>query len=466
MCTCMIAGRKATAGGAVLMAANNDWSGVPGVLMHVPRACHGSEDVYTLTGGMRIPQLAETFGYSHTACKYSIGNLNSGWAGGVNDRGLAVAGTGVCAFKAIPWEGCGLELDDVPLLLLQRAPSAREGIRMMGELIQRYGMRPSCLDGSESVATFSVADASEGWVLEIAPGRHWVAVRVPDEELSIRVNAFGTHDADLTDSENVMASPGLADYARQQGWWDGDNRHFDFSAAYGADSSPNEWGPEQAAMNMRRRWRAMSLVAGRDTPEDALLYSVRPANPVTRQDIMRILEDVYEGTPYDLTVAPGAGKWGNPFVEETPDYAICRSCTVGSFVAELSAEKSASVMWTAMATPRMSFYIPLYTDVDSLPAVCEGSEPEDLTAPSLFWEFKKMCMLTERRYSRHIALTATAKQQYEISSAQQVAEEQKQIAVRYSPEEGRAMRTAFTREHVENSLILCRRTQQQLLLQY
>ena len=447
-----------------MLAANDDWDDIPGVLTHVPRTVHGPGEFHTLVGGRKIPQVPVTFGYSYTACKYAIGVLDRGWAGGANDQGVAAAGTGACAFKPVPWEGLGygMEPDDVVLLILQRASTAREGIRLVGDLINEHGLRPSSLDGCESAATFAVADAREGWFLEVAPGRNWIAVRVPDDEIAVRANAFGTCAADLTDTENVIASPGLAEYARRMGWWDGDLRRFDFAAAYGADVSPNEWGPELDPMNMRRRWRVMDLASGRETDEGERLYSVRPDRLLAREDLMDFLSDVYQGTKYDLTRVPEAGKWGDPFMDDAPSYALCRRGTVSGIVAELEEDGASSVMWVAMTTPRMSFFIPLSADIESLPPYCEEPDPGK---ESLFWSFKEMGLLTQRRYSRHMAVTGAAKERYESESKAALREVWPRIAA-LPEEERRSARTAFTRERLDAAMTLCRETKRELLLQY
>lgn len=124
MCTCLIAGRCASRSGYALLAANDDWDDTPALLTHVPRQKHAPDAVYTLVGGHTIPEIGETCGYLYTACKYEIGTLDRAWAGGTNDRNVSVAGTGVMAFKAIPWEGMVLEPDDIPLLILRRAETA------------------------------------------------------------------------------------------------------------------------------------------------------------------------------------------------------------------------------------------------------------------------------------------------------------------------------------------------------
>lgn len=464
MCTCILAGRRATASGRAMLAANDDWDNVPGILTHVPAAEHAPGAVYSLVGGRKIQEISHTRGYVYTACSYPIGNLDRGWAGGVNDAGVAVAGTGVSAFKPIPWEGLdyGLEPDDVPLLILRRASSAREAVEMLAALIGEHGMRPSSMDGCESAATFSICDAREGWVLETAPGRIWIAVRVPDDMASVRVNAFGTVDADLTDNRNVMAPPGLAEYARKRGWWDGDIRRFDFASAYGAEVSPNEWGPELDPMNMRRRWRVMELLSGAACDEGERLYAVRPERPLTTKDLSNLLSDVYEGTPYDLTRTPEAGKWEDPFTEDAPSYALCRRGTVSSIVTDLRERGEESILWTALGTPKMAFYMPLFADIHSLPAYCDEPDPEK---ESLFWSFKELGLLTQRRYARHISVTAAAKAAYETESAERLLEEEKLLAS--LPEgERRAARSAFTSALLDAAMAAVRRARRELLLEY
>ena len=453
MCTCLLAGKNATAYGTVLLGANDDWSGVPGVLTRKNGGRHAPGEQYRLVGGRTVPQAAETFGYSYTACKYDIGILDRGWAGGVNDNQVAVAGTGASAFKMLPCDENWLEPDDVPLLILERARTAREGIRLVGDLIRQHGFRPSGLDECRSMCCFAVADPEEGWWLEMAPGDHWVAVRVPDGEASVRENAYGIHDADLTDRENVMCSEGLAEFARDRGWWNGDPRHFDFAAAYGAEESPNEWGPELDPMNMRRRWRAMCLLSGHDTPEDALLYSVTPDRKLTVEDFKAVLRDTYEGTAYDLSKATGAGMYGDPFHDDPPSYSLCRDWTVASIAVRLRRE-GPGTMWTCMANPRIGFYFPVFTGISGLPAACENAAPGVPEAPSLFWAFRELAFLTQRRYARYIPTVREAQARYEAESETLEAA---------CPPGGRE---ALTRERIRAAMELCRAVTVELEYQY
>lgn len=458
MCTCLIAGKHATKSGRVLLAANDDWDKVCGILAHTPRRTHAPDATHLLTAGGRIPQIAETCGYVYTACDYSIGTLKRGWNCGVNDRGVAAAGTGASAFKEIKTDGAMLEPDDILLLILARAETARSGIRMIGDLLERHGLNCSGWDECASMATYAVADSEEGWWLEVAPGNHWIAVRVPDDEVSVRENAFGIHDADLTDEENVMCSAGLAEFARQQGWWDGDIRHFDFAVAYGSDVSPNEWGPELDKMNMRRRWRAMNLLSGQEMDENVTLYSVKPNRLLTEEDLKDVLRDAYEGSAYDLSKAPDAGRYGNPFHDDPPDYSLCRSWTVASFVADLR-KGTPSVMWVCMGCPKTGFYLPLYADISGLPACCEET---DAQKESLFRRFQELHYLTCRRYSENLPLVEGIRTAFEREAAGELAAMDAALAVR-SPQERRERQTEFSAGQVRRALEVCRKTKAALL---
>lgn len=87
MCTCLIAGRRASRSGYALLAANDDWDDTPALLTHVPRQKHAPDAVYTLVGGHTIPEIGETCGYLYTACKYEIGTLDRAWAGRARTTG-------------------------------------------------------------------------------------------------------------------------------------------------------------------------------------------------------------------------------------------------------------------------------------------------------------------------------------------------------------------------------------------
>ena len=73
------------------------------------------------------------------------------------------------------------------MLMLERGKTAREAIKMAGELLEEYGW----IDDGEML---TIADPNEVWVFEIVgPGKDkigavWAAQRVPDDHISVGAN--------------------------------------------------------------------------------------------------------------------------------------------------------------------------------------------------------------------------------------------------------------------------------------
>lgn len=86
----------------------------------------------------------------------------------------------------------------------------------------------------------------------------------------------------------------------------------------------------------------------------------------------------------------------------------------------------------------MSFYMPLYVDIDGLPAFCETFLPGEGANTSLFWEFKELCILTQRRFARHMEITGKAKREWEAHAAAVLAAHSRDMA--QLPESGAAPR--------------------------
>jgi dipeptidase len=180
-------------------------------------------------------------------------------------------------------------------------------------------------------------------------------------------------------------------------------------------------------------------------------------------DFMKILRDVYEDTPYDLRKVPAAGRYGNPFHDDPESYSLCRHATVASFVADYSLTDS-GIMWTAMACPAMSMYVPLYTDINGLPEYCSEPKPR-WDKSSLFWEWRKLGLVLQRRYSLHIASTQSMIRMYEDKAVSELKKEAEELAG-LSEEERRVRRTEMTGTRLWLSLSLCRELCCVLLLRY
>ncbi len=241
-------------------------------------------------------------------------------------------------------------------LMAEKASSAREAVRIAGELIEKYGYR-------STGRTYSIADKNEAWMLAVLRGRHWYAERVPDDEVAVIPNHYTIRAIRPGDADHFMGSPDIVEYAAKNGWYDAaKDGAFDFKKAFGRPSTR-----ELAADgNALRHWRGLSLLTGRtwqlgrDYP-----FSVKLGKKVTADTLMAILRDHYEGTEYDAT---DGYKTGTP--NQTKFRTICTASTIDAFVVSLGAKRPeplAVSIWLAMGKPDTTVFLPLYYGVASLP---------------------------------------------------------------------------------------------------
>lgn len=74
--------------------------------------------------------------------------------------------------------------------------------------------------------------------LETAAGHQWLAQRIPDGSFFVSANQGRFQTVDLNDTQNVLASPGLLDFALENGLWDPDSGEpFNFAKAFHEDSA-------------------------------------------------------------------------------------------------------------------------------------------------------------------------------------------------------------------------------------
>jgi len=241
-------------------------------------------------------------------------------------------------------------------LMAEKATSAREAVRIAGDLIEKFGYR-------STGRTYSIADRNEAWMLAVLRGRHWYAERVPDDEVAVIPNHYTIRAIRPADAGHFMGSPDIVEYAAKNGWYDAaKDGAFDFKKAFERPSTR-----ELAADgNVLRHWRGLSLLTGRpwqlgrDYP-----FSVKLGKKVAADALMAILRDHYEGTEYDAT---GGYKTGTP--NQTKFRTICTASTIDAFIVSLGAKRPEPLsvsIWLALGKPDTTVFLPLYDGVTSLP---------------------------------------------------------------------------------------------------
>lgn len=414
-CTSLLAGKAATVDGSVMTShscdSNTDrtWMDMvprrtygPGAMDTIwmePKETKGPYDPDRLWAGV-IPQAEETWKFLNAA--YPI----------MNEHQLAIGETTTGGKRELRSTEGMIDAPELYRLVLQRAKTAREAIRVADELTKEYGYN----DWGEC---FTFADPEEAWFFEIlGPGQGkvgavWAAVRIPDGEIAVSANAHRILELDLKDPDRYMASANVHSLAQEMGWWSPESGEpFRFAYAYADRSS---------LYSRRREWRALSLLAPSlrlDPNAENYPLSVKPDEKVTVQDLLVIFRDTYEGTPYDmtrrLTVVGQDGKAvkspvANPFMSADMRelLKVDRERTIASPTAtylQITQSRSwlpdpiGGLVWLGYDNPATTPHVPFYIGVSQMPATYMVDGRREFRRDSAWWAFRQASKLSYIRW--------------------------------------------------------------------
>lgn len=287
-CTSIMVGKKASADGSVMTSHTCDgryrtwmnWvpanDNKPGATTDI---CKGlmrtetaeSKDRVEVLG--KIPQVEHTYRFLNTA--YPC----------INEKRLAMGETTIGGRDTLQNAEGLFYIEELQRIALQRCTSARQAIRLMGDLVREYGYA----DGGECL---TIADTSEVWIFEVfgegpkKKGGVWAAQRIPDDEIAVSANISRIGQIDVKDTMNFMASDNVFSVARKLKLWDG-KEPFSFWRAY---SGLNYMG-EAKNYSTREFFIMNTLAPSLHLSADAgeLPVSVKPDTLVSVEDVNRLL---------------------------------------------------------------------------------------------------------------------------------------------------------------------------------
>lgn len=380
-CTTIIVGKEASSDGSVLLGHNEELG--DRTCMHiyvVPSMPYSPDDVIETFYGakIRVSDIPHWRNISYTYIKIAAFNekyVPGDFAAGMNERQVAIANN--LAYSKETWlrKTKGWRIAKTGELLwsefmeiaLKWASTAKEAVEIIGWLAETYGL------GCDPGTMFGIVDPNEGWWIEIGY-KHWVAKRVPSNAMEMRANYF------RIGTEWDMGSADVIEFAIEQGWYNPESGPFNWTEVYGDLSG---WGSWQYL----RHWRVESLLNE---------YS---ENGITVSEVMSILRDHYEETPYDTT---NMYEYGSPHF--TPYRTICRAYTVMSFVSQSRSWMPSvvgGVMWIALTSPCSSVYVPWYIGILSVPPEYQmGTNGYDKN--SAWWTFERLSDAVDKNYGSRI----------------------------------------------------------------
>ena len=408
-CTSLIATPGASADGSSMITYAADSHTLYGELYHQPAADHAPgamRKVVDWDSGRLLGEIPEV---PHTYA--TIGNMN--------EHGLTIAESTWGGRAEL--EGSGMiDYGSLIYITLQRAKTAREAIEVMTSLVRDYGY-------ASSGESFSIADPSEVWVMELIgkgkadKGAVWVARRVPDGYISGHANHSRIHNFPLKDKETLY-SPDVIEFARKQGYFNGMDKDFSFSRAYAVTDAGALRGCDARVWSYYNRFTDGGvdqyldwILRGRG---EAMPLWVKPARKLSADDLKWMMRDHFEGTPLDMTQDIGAGPFDVPYrwrpmgftvdsVEYTHERAIATQQTGFSFVASMNAgrhDAMKGILWFGVDDANTCVYVPVFNSTPEPPhQLAHGNgDLYTISWDAMFWTNNYVANQAYNRYSQMI----------------------------------------------------------------
>ncbi len=411
-CTTLLVGKKASYDGSTLVARDHDSGG--GSFDPKKLTVVRPEDqprVYT----SKISHL--TIELPATPLRYtSLPNVipNRGlWGGaGVNTKNVAITATETLtsnervlgadplveyqpAADGRPETPGGIGEEDMETLLLPYMHSAREGVRLLGGYLEKYG--------TYEMNGIAFQDVDEIWWLETIGGHHWIAKRVPDDAYVVMPNWFGIDEFDLDDAfgaqESHMCSADLREFIAENHLDLSMDGSFNARLAFGSHSDADH------TYNTPRAWFVQRFfnprTCGWDGPDadyrpddDDLPWAMVPEHKITVEDVKYALSGYYQGTPYNPY-----GKGNAPEKGRLRPIGINRNnfLTVTQLRPYMPAANMA-LEWLTFGSNAFNALVPLYANMDAAPEYLSCTTAA-VSTDSFYWNNRLIGALADAHFA-------------------------------------------------------------------
>ena len=494
-CTNFLVGKNASVDGSTMISYAADSYGMFGFLHFAPArdwpegAMREVKDWDTGRPQGFIPQPAHTYKV--------VGNMN---------EHQVTIGETTWGGREELWDTIGIDYGSLIYIALERSKTAREAIECMVSLVNEYGY------ASEG-ESFSIGDPNEVWIMDLIgkgkgqKGANWVAVRIPDNAISAhanqaRITKLPTDKVPCTKEQkrlqkklncvcrgDWMWSKDLIAFAREKGYFTGEDKDFSFQAAYNPFDFSGLFVCEARVWSFFRHFSSemdkyfdyatgatFRESKGQNEGEHMPLWII-PERKVSVQDVKECMRDEYRGTPIDITEGLDAGPWNSKLrygglgfklkdeqdTTQVTQYWYSRPTatqqTAWSFVAQMRKSYIVNgqtvnpngIFWFGVDDAACSCYVPMYSCINRVPeCFAEGNGDSYTYSPtSAWWTFNIVANWAYTKYSRMYPHIRDLQSVWDDKFNTQIAGVDAQAA-ELSEEDARAFLTNYSCAQAEN----------------
>ena len=433
-CTTILVGRDATADGSTIIARNNDEHDALSVnSLYRHAKSRGPYQFQGNAGGFSYTSKRGALAYTALPYARYVGSSRISYEeAGINEHGLTISATETIynsdrALAVDPYVESGITEDGIASVILAQAKSAREGVRLLGRIVERQGAGEG----------FGVAfgDRHGIWYFETASGHHWLARKLPHHAYFVSANQGRFQEVNLQSARTTLASPRLLRFAAQHQLWQPRTEAFNFLRSFVADT------PHDATYNYPRVERLISRYSGLDVSAQAPYFPVflKPSRKLTVWDVADGLRDHYQGTsndPYQTR---------NPTAPYRP-MAVLRTAHSHLLQQRPDLPKDiGTVLYLALGMEDLAPYLPLYNGLPTIPRALQIQASLN-DEEALYWNVRKMQALVFQNYPKYAPWAHEVIRDFEreIQQGQTALESAYRAQYRKQPTAARAQIQDFT----------------------
>ena len=293
----------------------------------------------------------------------------------------------------------GIGEEDIVYIVLPYIRSAREGVKRLGSLLEKYG--------TYEINGIAFQDRDEIWWLETIGGHHWMARRVPDNMYVVMPNQLGIDHFDLEDAlgeqREYMCSADLKEFIEKY--------HLDLSMdgvlnprdAFGSHddadhvyNTPRAWFMERYLNPHTKKWEGPD--ADFTPASDDLPWAMVPEKKITVEDVKYVLSAHFQGTPYDPYAAYGDKSMKGAF----RSIGINRNDFLSVILMRPDQpEDSAILEWVAFASNAFNVLVPFYAGVTTTPEYLSNTTAE-VSTDNFYWSSRMIAAMADASYKSSV----------------------------------------------------------------